>query len=137
MDTYNLWERCIVKSLPPPLFPILPSTLFIVAHQVISLLPNGHLFEAWVLHPSTKANCMDIGVHIAICRSRGELGDDEARGRSIVTATITSIAYCDREQVVFRMEIDGDCTTSLLSIPVSWSSIGYFRRLLYQLCSIN
>jgi hypothetical protein len=137
MDAYNLRARCIVKSQPPPVFPILSSTLFIVAHQVISLLPNGHIFEAWALHPRTRAKRMDVGAHIAICRSQGELGDDEGRSRSVVTATITSIAHCDRKQVIFHMEIDGDCATSLLSMPVSCTSISYFRRLLYQLLSIN
>ena len=126
----------MVQSQLPLVAPISSTTLFIVAYQTISLLPDGSLFEAWTLHSRDKSVGLDIGMKITICHGQRGL-DSTGSSRALATADITSVAYCDREQVIFCMKIKGDLTTSMLSMPVWCTSISLIRRLLYQLLSFS
>ena len=110
MDTYVLRAQCMVQSQLPLVAPISSATLFIVAYQMISLLPDGSLFEAWTLHSRDESVGLDIGMRIAICCGQRGL-DSTGSSRPLATADITSVAYCDKEQVIFRMKIKGDLTT--------------------------
>ena len=83
-----------------------------------------------------KSVGLDIGMKITICHGQRGL-DSTGSSRPLATADITSVAYCDKEQVIFRMKIKGDLTTSMLSMPVCCTSIGLTRRLLYQLLSFS
>ena len=122
----------MVKSHLPLGAPISATTLFIDAYQMISVLPDGSLYEAWKLHSRDREEGMDIGTHIAICRS-SKSWEDAGENRALVMAHVTGVAYCDREQVVFHMKIEGEDINSLLSMPVSHTSIGPIRRFLYQI----
>ena len=136
MNTYGRQAHGMVRSQLPLVAPISSATLGIVVYQTISFLPGGGLFEVWTLHSRARAVGLDIGMKIAIFHSQEGL-DGTGHSRALVIANITSVAYCDREQVVFRMQIEGDHTTSMLSMPVRCTSISHFRRLLYQLYSFT
>ena len=129
---HDLQTPVIVKSHLPLGAPISATTLFIDAYQMISVLPDGILYEAWKLHSRDREEGIDIGTHIAICRS-SKSWEDAGENRALVTAHVTSVAYCDREQVVFCMKIEGEDINSLLSMPVLYTSIGPIRRFLYQI----
>jgi hypothetical protein len=118
-------------SLPPSL-PLSASTVYIIAHQSISSLPNGGSLEMWILHSQVDPKPIDIGSHIAICRDIWDSGI-----RSITTATITEVAYCDSTQIVFRMCLSNDEMPSLLAMPVHVADLGIFRRSLYRLMSLH
>ena len=126
----------MVKSHLPLGAPISATTLFINAYQMISVLPDGSLYETWKLHSRDRKEGIDIGTHITICRS-SKSWEDAGENRALVTAHVTSVAYCDREQVVFHMKIEGEDINSLLSMPVSHTSIGPIRRFLYQIFTLG
>lgn len=135
MDAYDFRTQCRVGSKHHLGSWVPLSTLVIFAHQVIHLLPDGHMLGMWVLHSRIRTAGIDIGKQITICRGQGELGG--IWSRPIATAIITGIAYCDKEQINFCMKIEGYHNTSLLSMPVSCTSINCFRKLLYWLVSIG
>ena len=135
-STHDLQTPVMVKSHLPLGAPISATTLFIDAYQMISVLPDGSLYEAWKLHSRDREEGIDIGTHITICRS-SKSWEDAGENRALVTAHVTSVAYCDREQVVFHMKIEGEDINSLLSMPVSHTSIGPIRRFLYQIFTLG
>lgn len=67
MNTYSLQGPCLVGQHRPLGTPISSATLFNVAYQIISLCPDGGLFEAWALQSRVRAQGIDVGMHIAIC----------------------------------------------------------------------
>ena len=135
MDAYELLGLDTVE-FKWPVTPRVPSSiLWVFAHQVISLLPDGCTLEMWSLHAKDKVVSIGIGWQIAICWGQGDL--DGRWSKPIAIATVIGIAYCDREQVIFHMKIKGDTDTSLLSMPVGYASISYFRKLLHWILSIN
>lgn len=124
------------RPQPPSPSPFSSSTLFIIAHKSVSVLPSGKIYETWALHSRTNAEPIDIDTHIAICHSSADLYPNQQTVSAIATATITDVAYCDAHQIVFRMQITKDNVPSLLSMALNNARIGFFKKIAYRLASI-
>lgn len=116
----------------PSIPQISSTTSFLIVHQSISALPDGRFLDMWVLHVKTDAKPIDVGSHIAICRSSADVSPDKNRIKSIPTAIITGVAYCDAVQVIFHIHLSQNNLPSLLSMPLRATDIGSLRKFWFR-----
>ncbi|KIM70996.1 hypothetical protein PILCRDRAFT_17375 [Piloderma croceum F 1598] len=126
MVNTSLTSQSLSKHTTP--IPVISSsTVFVIGHISTSALPNGGILEMWVMH-SKDAKPLKIGSHIVIGRSSADLARKDQKVHSLPTAVITGVAYCNEDQVVFRVCISQSHFPSLLSMPLHAARIGMLRK---------
>jgi hypothetical protein len=114
------------------LIPVISSSaVFLIGHISTSALPDGRILEMWVMH-SKDTKPLEIGSHIVIGRSSADLAGNDGRVRHLPTAVITGVAYCNDDQVIFRICMEQPSFPSLLSMPLHATRIGILRKLWHQ-----
>lgn len=111
-----------------------PSPTFLTGHISTSALPNGRFLEMWVMH-SKDAKPLEIGSCIVIGRSSADLAKKDQKIDPLPTAVITGIAYCNDDQIIFRISISQPFFPSLLSAPLHAARIGKLRKVWHQIRS--
>lgn len=119
----------LFKHPPTPSTPA--PTSFILGHISTSPLPDGRHLDMWILH-TRDSKRIDVGSHITICRTSTDLANRNRKINPLPTAIITGVAYCNANQVVFRIQTSHPCYPSLLSMPLYATHIGILRKLWYK-----
>jgi len=115
------------SSIPP----ISLSSSFILGHISASALPDGCHLDMWVLH-TRDTKLIDVGSHITFYRSSTDLTNKDRKINPLPTAIVTGVAYCNSDQVVFRIHMSQPSYPSLLSTPLHATRIGTLRKAWYQ-----
>jgi hypothetical protein len=129
VDTLLSSQSLLKHTTPIPV--ISSSTVFLIGHISTSALPDGKILEMWVMH-SKDTKPLEIGSHIVIGRSSADLAGKDGKVHPLPTAVITGVAYCNDDQVIFRICISQPSFPSLLSMPLRATRIGMLRKMWHQ-----